>query len=605
MKADGVPQELRDRDQWVLWKTVVRKGKETKVPYQPNGCEADSTNPDTWSSFAEALASSEGYDGIGYVFSHYDPYVGIDLDGCRNPETGKVADWAREAIVRLNSYSEVSPSGTGVKVWVRGKSPWDRGRNVKLDREHVADKEPGIEVYESNRYFATTGLYLAGVSRNIEQHDNLYWLRETFDLPKFRPGKPPAGPAPTPVMERARRYVAKMPEAVSGSGGHNATFRVACVLCLGFGLSPEHSMVILQEYNVRCVPPWSERELWHKVNDAAKQPGERNYLRDAKPEDWNRIVIPDYVPLIMRCTTESSRTLVKTTLEEAAHRYLGHLESGSHPLISLGLPEVDKALGGGVDPGEVVILAARPSHGKSAVALQSIHVATASDITCLLISEEMSVRAIGKRAVHFASELPSEYWQDEMTDVKRHVDNHFEKRAHCHIIEGCGTAETAAQEIRRAAKEMGVRLVAVDYAQLLKSKGRSPQEEVSNTSKILRQVTNETGIVLLMLCQMNRDIESRKSFLPLMRDLRETGQLEQDADVILFLCWPHVLDNKEDPYKYVVFVSKNRNREITQRCIKCYFNPSRQMVVAERPILFTDGDTSFSIQPHSEFDAFA
>jgi primase-polymerase (primpol)-like protein len=61
--------------------------------------------------------------GVGYVFSDGDPYSGVDLDNCRGRETGEIADWAKEIIRGLASYTEVSPSGTGVKIWVKGRLP--------------------------------------------------------------------------------------------------------------------------------------------------------------------------------------------------------------------------------------------------------------------------------------------------------------------------------------------------------------------------------------------------------------------------------------------------------------------------------------------------
>ena len=67
---------------------------------------------------------------------------------------------------------------------------------------------------------------------------------------------------------RARQYVSKMPPAIAFEGGHNTTFRVACVLVKHFGLSEYDALGILRDYNQRCVPPWSEKELQHKVRDA-------------------------------------------------------------------------------------------------------------------------------------------------------------------------------------------------------------------------------------------------------------------------------------------------------------------------------------------------
>src|SRR5262249_23151884 len=80
-------------------------------------------------------------------------------------------------------------------------------------------------------------------------------------------------------VTRARAYVRKMPEAISGQGGHRATFKVARVLVIGFALTVEEALPILEEYNGRCEPRWSEKELRHKLESAGKKgKGTRGYL---------------------------------------------------------------------------------------------------------------------------------------------------------------------------------------------------------------------------------------------------------------------------------------------------------------------------------------
>jgi len=79
-----IPQELTERPQWVAWRTEMRDGKPTKVPYQPTSEQrASSTDPSTWVSFEQATLAAPRFDGVGYMFSPDDPYVGLDFDACR------------------------------------------------------------------------------------------------------------------------------------------------------------------------------------------------------------------------------------------------------------------------------------------------------------------------------------------------------------------------------------------------------------------------------------------------------------------------------------------------------------------------------------------
>lgn len=100
----------------------------------------------TWGTFSEALESfgSGRYEGIGFVFCSADPYCGIDLDKCRDPETGELTPEAAAIVDQLKGYAEVSPSGTGVHIIVRGKLPENR-------------RQGWIEAYSQDRYFTVTG----------------------------------------------------------------------------------------------------------------------------------------------------------------------------------------------------------------------------------------------------------------------------------------------------------------------------------------------------------------------------------------------------------------------------------------------------------------
>lgn len=147
---DNIPQELKDRPQWVCWKSLIDpdKPKPRKLPVDPKtGKAASSTNPNNWGTFDQAIKhfNKGGCKGIGFVFSENDPYVGIDLDNCRNKENGDIQPWAQEIISSFDSYTEVSPSGTGVHIIVKGLLP---GRGKKIG---------DIEIYDKDRYFTVTG----------------------------------------------------------------------------------------------------------------------------------------------------------------------------------------------------------------------------------------------------------------------------------------------------------------------------------------------------------------------------------------------------------------------------------------------------------------
>jgi hypothetical protein len=145
---------------WVCWKYARRKGKMTKPPFQVGGKDnASSTDPKTWSTF-DACWSSAFVDGaahgIGIVLDGSDDLMAADLDDCLVvPEDGTLTVEAAEIVQRLNSYTEISPSGRGLRVFFRGTMP-DNGRKVAH-----------LELYRAERFLTVTGAHFPGTPETI------------------------------------------------------------------------------------------------------------------------------------------------------------------------------------------------------------------------------------------------------------------------------------------------------------------------------------------------------------------------------------------------------------------------------------------------------
>jgi primase-polymerase (primpol)-like protein len=164
IKFESVPPAIRDENQWVLWKNIMRHGKSTKVPFSVYGTPASSTDESTWSTYESVVMKFDErqHAGIGFVFKEGGGVAGIDLDGCRNPETGIIQEWAWKVIDRFKGYTEISPSATGVKIWITCSASVAKGINRKLAESAVSSKTPGIEIYTHGRYFAFTGKVIKG-----------------------------------------------------------------------------------------------------------------------------------------------------------------------------------------------------------------------------------------------------------------------------------------------------------------------------------------------------------------------------------------------------------------------------------------------------------
>ncbi|CAA9293272.1 MAG: hypothetical protein AVDCRST_MAG77-4942 [uncultured Chloroflexi bacterium] len=171
--AAKLPAEFRNLSHFVGWEWAWREGKWTKPPVNPHtGTHGDCSDPGTWGTFNDAVQAAQHrrLPGIGIELTDDMGIVGGDLDKCRDPQTGTIAPWAMAVVRRLNTYTQVSPTGTGLRFFLKGKLPGSRRRTG------------AIEVYSSGRYLTLTTERVPGVSARIEERQAELdaWYAEVF-----------------------------------------------------------------------------------------------------------------------------------------------------------------------------------------------------------------------------------------------------------------------------------------------------------------------------------------------------------------------------------------------------------------------------------------
>jgi putative DNA primase/helicase len=207
VKPSGIPAELREPRQWVCWRFDRREGKWTKVPIDPSsGKLASCTDPATWGTFERAMARYQkgGLDGVGFVFTRDDDFAGVDLDDSRDPETGLIEPGAQEILTRLNSYTEVSPTGTGVKVFLKAAVPPGGNRKAK------------VEMYDHARFFTITGRRLPDALPTVKKSPKAL-ARLHAELFPEPPPKPVAMAAAQPNGLTDDQIISKATAAKNGA----------------------------------------------------------------------------------------------------------------------------------------------------------------------------------------------------------------------------------------------------------------------------------------------------------------------------------------------------------------------------------------------------
>jgi replicative DNA helicase len=239
------------------------------------------------------------------------------------------------------------------------------------------------------------------------------------------------------------------------------------------------------------------------------------------------------------------------------------------PGVPTGFRDLDELLGG-LHRGDLIVLAARPSVGKSALAASIAY----------------QVGSAEGRVSIFSLEMGRDQYAQRLAAIDSGINLHGLRHGHMRMAEleaymqtlgrlaglpiaisdaaGASVRDIRARILRRAAKDGAPDLVIIDYLQLMVgSRGESRQQEVSDISRGLKTLARELDVPILALSQLSRAVEGRTSHVPMLSDLRESGAIEQDADVVAFIYREELYDRETDKKGIAeIHIAKHRNGPI-------------------------------------------
>lgn len=592
-----IPDALTSQTRWILWRYAKRGAHTTKEPIAfRTGRLASTTNPADWASYsdvARALSRTPGaWSGPGLVLGAIkdgNVLAGIDLDCCLSDET--IAEWAVHFLNALPSYTEVSPSGSGLKIFfvVAARDLYEFRRALGLsDKENGRKRTygstseahpPAAEIYLSARYFAVTGQHWSTTPGSVlvADRDSLTRVASLFGAKKCQHEVTEAVDLTAPdenalraklktaaaKNERLRSRLAGRKDDLSDQSRSGFDMSLGSLLkASGFNYS-ETRLVLVRNP--------------HGAGKEKSEAGDERYFQRI----WQRSELSAPrendcgAPALLDATDAASVPIAtaaaqqQPTLDDALDAALRGMDDP--PGLSTGMHAVDDALNG-LERATLNILAGRPGMGKTSLAVQwAIHAAR-QGVGVAVYSLEMSAAQIGRRILCSAAGVP--LWvvrkrcvslaqaeamvlaRDELRGLPVTIDD----------LSGL-TVREISDRTETARKRHGLGLIVVDHLHIVRPEERDsrsgPAWAVGKISAALKGISKEYECPVLALAQLNRGVEGRDDKRPTLADLRYSGDIEQDADTVMFLY-------REEYYMREPVRRDNESAEAYERSLATY-----------------------------------
>lgn len=328
------------------------------------------------------------------------------------------------------------------------------------------------------------------------------------------------------------------------------------------------------EYHANIV---SEKALARKLISTCTELTTEAYDGEKEPED----LLDDAERKILQLSDTKNRgdfasvgAVVETTLDKITKLYENKAGLTGLPT---GFRDLDR-MTSGLQPSDLILVAARPSMGKTAFTLNiAQNVGVRQRKTVAFFSLEMSQGQLVQRLLCQIAHIDSQKLRtgqlnsdDEWSRLTDACDKLYESPVYIDDTPGISVAEMRSKA-RRLKSEHGLDLIIVDYLQLMQGRNsESRQQEISEISRSLKALARELKVPLIALSQLSRSVESRQDKRPMLSDLRESGALEQDADIVSFLYREDYYDKEtENQHITEVILAKHRNGPVGS--VKLYF----------------------------------
>lgn len=610
MNFKGIPEEMKQYKNWVLWKLEKREGQEkpTKIPYNAKGYKASSNKAETWNTYEEVKKAYETgeYNGVGFMFGD-SPYCGIDIDNCIS-ETG-IKPKAYEIIKQLDSWTELSQSEKGIHIIVEAPKPEGRNRNDKWDDSNGVMS--GLEIYDTGRYFALTGKRIEGTPATIEsrQEQLKNICDNNFKKEVKQPEKQPQERIETTLNER--EIIEKAERAQNGnkfralyngdmSEYANDQSRADQALCnlIAFYTKDFNTIDSIFKSSGLYRAKWDRNDYKTKtINNALSTVTETynegyNITVQQKKEKPKQEEQPE----------QTKEEYLKNNTANHLQAFMnGITESVNTPSIPTGFNDLDIKLDGGLYEG-LYILGAISSLGKSTFILQIADQIAQQGQDVLFFSLEMARSELMAKSISRNTFILCDNHKDAKTTrgitagkkhlayspkenelIKKSIQAYSEYAGKIYISEGLGTigVEQIKETVKKHIEFTGNKpVIFIDYLQILAPYDMRATDK-QNTDKAvmeLKRISRDYKIPVIGISSFNRENYSNSVS---MVSFKESGAIEYSSDVLMGLQFkrqgeldeinrvksknePKIIINvdeekRKDPREVELKILKNRN----------------------------------------------
>ena len=633
-KTENIPAYLREHGVFCLWKYEEVNGRTTKVPYNPNSPQdrAQSNNRSTFAPLDTAAARANGFDGLGIGI--FDSIAAIDIDHCM--KGGKLSDMAADIVETMDAYTEISPSGEGLRILFLAP-----GFRYDTEKYYINNQKSGLEIYlpgMTRKYVTVTG----NTQRTRDILNRADRLQTILDKYMKRPQQPTQTAAPmpgTPADISDRDLLDKAMNARNGdtfkslwdgsimnypsqseadqalcnllafwtgkdAARMEALFRQSGLNREGGGKykSPAHYTKYLQKTIAKAISSCGEVYTPPQERPQAPQtagtPADDKNIQDAPK------------------TPQEAPQPRKTALQ-LFDEFMGKIQTEAYRPLKTGMPAFDRLLGGGIQKQSLVILTAAPGTGKTALTSQVFEAMAKEGTDVVFLNLEMSREQLLARSVSriaykndkkiSAGDILQGYvWKDNAIrrDIILKAADEYRRtiaeRMH-YNPEGTGTTldsimktlEDAAAEAKAAGKPAPV--CVLDYLHLITTDKREEQAEILKKAVAeLKAWAIRNDTFVFAISASNRTANS--SGTQTLESGRDTSAIEYSADIQLSLNYAALAEqrkkdngeyyraNNPDDMAELQAGDSNGNREMIVQVLKSRMNaPGRKLRLLFNP----------------------